>query len=307
MKLELEYLVSFKKYLKFQEFKSEATIRSYNSDLKALYLYLKQNNLEFNEDVVFLYVEHLSKDRAFTWRSQSRVISSIKSFCKYLLLKNLASDNFARDVEFPKKGRDLPKAITHNILQKVIEDDSLQGKTAVLARTILIVFYATGLRISELIKLTVSDLEENQGKALKVKGKGGKFRLVPLGEIAAEVLSVHLSEVKNNFKYANSDIHYVFQSVKKNKAGKYGHITRQHVYKLIKSLGIKYGVDITPHSLRHSFATELVKNDADLRTVQLMLGHSDLSTTQIYTKIADSQAYNSLLQNHPLSKVVKTT
>ena len=174
-------IISSKKYTKLKNYTDFVSlIKSKKLEFHILFVedveqydnYLKKDNSNFNEGVVFSYVEHLSKDRAFSWRSQSRVISSIKAFCKYLLLKNIVDDNFAKDLVFTKKGRDLPKAITHSILQRVIDDKDQDKPNESLARTILIVFYATGLRISELIKLTISDLEDNQGKAIRVKGKG---------------------------------------------------------------------------------------------------------------------------------------
>lgn len=303
MYFKSDYIQAFKKYLKFQNFKSENTIQAYSSDLFFLLEYCKKkhsNNL--SKQIISDYINYIVENRAFSWRSQSRIISSIRSFGEFLYLKGITQNNLSEDLELPKKARDLPKAINHEVLKKIINDKDLDTDSEKLARIILIVFYATGLRISELIKLTVSDLEENQGKALKVRGKGNKTRLVPLGDTASEILANHLRKVRKDRRYINSDMHYIFPSVKKGKDGKYKHLSRQHVYKIIKSLGFKYGINITPHSLRHSFATELVKNKADLRTVQLMLGHSDLATTQIYTKIADEQAYNSLLSNHPLIK-----
>ena len=303
MIFDKSYIQDFITTLKFQEFKSENTLESYNRDLLAFFNFCEQNySKNLSQEVVLRYLTHLVEDRCFSARSQSRVISCLKKFCQYLVRKNITSVNFAANLELPKKPKDLPKAINHDILKQIINDELLSIESEKLARTILIVFYATGLRISELIKLTVTDLEENDGKALKVKGKGSKFRLVPLGNLGAEVLANHLNSLKHDDRYKNSDLHYVFASKKKSKNGTYSHITRQYVYKIIHDLGAKYGIDLSPHKLRHSFATELVKNKADLRTVQLMLGHSDLSTTQIYTKIADQQAYNSLLSNHPLAK-----
>lgn len=303
MIFDSQYIKDFIMTLKFQEFKSENTLESYNRDLLALFNFCEdKNNSILNELAIFNYIDYLVVEKNLSARSQSRSISSIKKFSSYLLQKKISSVNYADNLELPKKPKDLPKALNHEILNKIINDTSLVDSSEELARTILIVFYATGLRISELINLTISDLEENQGQALRVKGKGSKFRLVPLGSVASEVLTNHISLLKSNPKYKNSDLHYIFPSIKKNKKGEYSNITRQYVYNIIHNLGLKYGVEITPHKLRHSFATELVKNKADLRTVQLMLGHSDIATTQIYTKIADEQAYNSLLLNHPLVK-----
>ncbi|HAG52204.1 MAG TPA: hypothetical protein DCL21_00255 [Alphaproteobacteria bacterium] len=303
MKFEQDYIQDFIKTLQFQEFKSANTLESYTRDLDAFYGFCKATNDEkLSEKIVFEYLNYIVTKKHFSARSQSRTISCLKKFCNFLVQKNIADLNYATNLELPKKPKDLPKAINHEVLQKIINDNSLAEYSEKLARTILIVFYATGLRISELINLTVSDLEENQAKALKVKGKGGKFRLVPLGTIATEVLTNHLNEIKKDERYANSDLHFIFPSIKKSKDGKYKNVTRQYVYTIIHKLGLKYGIEISPHKLRHSFATELVKNNADLRTVQLMLGHSDLATTQIYTKIADEQAYNALLANHPLAK-----
>lgn len=299
MKLQQEQIVEFIKILKFQEFKSANTIESYNRDINALFEFC---NGELNEKQLFKYIDYLVNVRCFAARSQSRVISSIKKFCLFLVQKNYSQINFAANLELPKKPKDLPKAVNHQVLQEII-NHSPNSQQEKLAKTILIVFYATGLRISELLNLTVSDLEENQAKALKVKGKGNKVRLVPLGEVATEVLTSHLNEIKHDKRYEKSDLHYVFPSTKLSKNGKYKSISRQYVYKIIHDLGFVYGLNLSPHKLRHSFATELVKNKADLRTVQLMLGHADISTTQIYTKIADEQAYNALLSNHPLSKV----
>jgi integrase/recombinase XerD len=303
MILQQEYLPEFIKLLKFQEFKSVNTLKSYTQDLQGFYNYLEEkHNNQISEKAIFEYIDYLVEVKCFAARTQSRIISSIKKFCLFLVQKNYSKINFASNLELPKKPKDLPKAIDHNILQNIINDTNLATEPEKLARTILIVFYATGLRISELLSLTLSDLENNQAQAIKVKGKGNKERLVPLGVIATEVLTNHLNSIKKNPKYKNADMHYVFPSVQKSKNGKYNAISRQYVYTIIHALGLKYGINLSPHKLRHSFATQLVKNQADLRTVQLMLGHSDLSTTQIYTKIADEQAYNSLLSNHPLAK-----
>lgn len=303
MRFDSNYIQDFIMTLKFQEFKSENTLESYNRDLLALFNFCNdKNNNVLNEKALFDYLNYLVQEKNFSARSQSRVISAVKKFCTFLVQKKITEVNYATNLELPKKPKDLPKALNHEILNKIINDNSLDSNADKLARVILIVFYATGLRISELVNLTISDLEEHDGKALKVKGKGSKMRLVPLGKLAAEVLANHINSLKHDERYKNSDLHFVFPSTKKGKNGAYNAITRQYVYTIIHSLGLQYGVEITPHKLRHSFATELVKNKADLRTVQLMLGHSDLATTQIYTKIADEQAYNALLTNHPLVK-----
>lgn len=303
MIFEERYIADFITTLKFQEFKSDNTLESYNRDLVSFYNFYTNNNYSnLTEKVIFNYIDFIVNEKFLSARSQSRIISCLKKFCQFLVKKRHTDINFAANLELPKKPKDLPKAINHNVLQKIINDDSNLTETESLARTILIVFYSTGLRISELIKLTVTDLEENNAQALKVKGKGNKFRLVPLGQLATKVITSHINNLKHDERYEKSDLHYIFPSVKKSKDGKYSHITRQYVYTIIHKLGEKYSIDLSPHKLRHSFATELVKNQADLRTVQLMLGHSDLSTTQIYTKVADRQAYNSLLANHPLSK-----
>lgn len=298
MKFDQEYIIDFIKTLKFQEFKSINTLQAYERDINGLFNYCKG---ELTEKKVFAYIDYLVTEKYIAPRTQSRIISAIKKFCLFLVQKNYSQVNFASNLELPKKPRDLPKAVNHEILAKIIEH-SPANETEKLAKTILVVFYATGLRISELLNLTVSDLEENQGQALKVKGKGNKVRLVPLGAVATEVLTAHLNYIKHDERYSKADLHFIFPSIKKGKNGKFGTISRQYVYKIIHDLGAKFGLNLSPHKLRHSFATELVKNKADLRTVQLMLGHSDLATTQIYTKIADEQAYNSLLQNHPLVK-----
>lgn len=298
MILTQEYLTEFIKVLKFQEFKSVNTLQAYERDINGLLDFCQG---EITEKIVFDYINFLVNEKYIAPRSQSRIISAIKKFCLFLVQKNYTKTNFAVNLELPKKPKDLPKAVNHQVLQQIINDET-SNATEKLAKTILIVFYATGLRISELLNLTISDLEENQAKALKVKGKGNKVRLVPLGSVATEALTNHLNLIKHDERYEKSDLHYVFPSTKANKNGKYKAISRQYVYKIIHELGAKYGLDLSPHKLRHSFATELVKNQADLRTVQLMLGHSDLATTQIYTKIADEQAYNALLSNHPLAK-----
>ena len=298
MILQQDYLTDFIQTLKFQEFKSVNTLQAYERDINGLFDFCQG---EINEKIIFDYINFLVNEKYIAARSQSRIISAIKKFCLFLVQKNYTQTNFAVNLELPKKPKDLPKAVNHQVLQQIINDDA-SNITEKLAKTILIVFYATGLRISELLNLTISDLEENQAKALKVKGKGNKVRLVPLGEVATEALTNHLNDIKHDDRYKKSDLHYVFPSTKPSKDGKYKAISRQYVYKIIHELGAKYGLDLSPHKLRHSFATELVKNQADLRTVQLMLGHSDLATTQIYTKIADEQAYNALLSNHPLAK-----
>ena len=282
-------------YLQVEKGLSKNSFESYQRDLAKLTNWSEKNNLEIvqlsrqdlREFLIDLAAEKLSPT------SVNRLISAMRGFYKFLMFDRHITKNPAEDIQSQQTTSYLPRFLNQNEIEQLLAVPDVSGEIGLRDRAILETMYACGLRVSEVCSLQISDVELDAG-ILTCKGKGNKTRKVPMGKSAVEWLKSYLVLRR---KKENIEIQNLFVSI-------YGRpISRQEVFQFVKEYGTKIGRDdISPHTLRHSFATHLVQNEADIRSVQQMLGHSDISTTQIYTHITDQQLRKTYERFHPRAK-----
>jgi integrase/recombinase XerD len=282
-------------YLQVEKGLAKNSLESYGRDLEKLRVWSEKNNLQLinltktdlREWLIDLAGEKLSEN------SKRRLISALRGFYKFLLFDGHIKKNPAEDLIAPQKGFYLPKFLNQTDVENLLLAPDVSTETGLRDRAILETMYAAGLRVSELCALSLADIELDAG-ILTCTGKGSKTRKVPLGKSAVEWLKSYLVIRR---KKENIEIQNLFV----NGLGR--PISRQDVFHLVKEYGKKIGCeDVSPHTLRHSFATHLVQNSADIRSVQQMLGHADISTTQIYTHITDSHLRKTYEKFHPRAK-----
>ena len=274
---------------------SENTLKSYRYDLSQFALQLEQRDRTLlnasREDILHFLATQVQAGRSP--RSLSRYLSSFRQFYRWLLREGRIQKDPSALIESPKLGRGLPKALNEQQVVALLEAPDVGTPLGLRDRTMLELMYATGLRVSELVNLEVINLGISQG-VVRVMGKGGKERLVPLGEEALSWLQRYLQASRPDLM-KGEDCPQVFVTTRK--AG----MTRQAFWHTIRRHAAVAGIaqPVSPHMLRHSFATHLLNHGADLRVVQLLLGHSDLSTTQIYTHIAREGLKRLHSEHHP--------
>ena len=291
--MELNVLVEeFLRYLLIDKGYSNNTIESYKRDLIKFLEYNKKNNLDnINSDDLKEYIKNLSKDK-LNEKSISRNISCLKSFYKFLVIENIIESNPAESLFIPKIKKSLPNILSEEEIINLL-DINLTDNYSFRNKAMLELMYSTGIRVSELINLKLSDIDFTND-IVRTFGKGSKERIVPIGEYASESLKIYINNYRNNMlkKYNNE---YLFLNNHGNQ------MTRQGCFKIIKNIAKEKGInkDLSPHTLRHSFASHLLKYGADLRTIQELLGHSDISTTQIYTHISNEKLKENYKDFHP--------
>ena len=233
-----------------------------------------------------------------TARSQARALSSLKQFFLWQINANQRDDNPCEHIKTPKLGRALPKDLSEHDVEALLASPDTSTALGMRDQAMFEVLYACGLRVSELIHLSLSEVNLNAGW-LQVTGKGDKTRLVPLGEVAVDVLTDYLTIARPQLCVLKNGRESRCQAVFLTQQG--GYMTRQNFWYVIKRYAKQAGIDadISPHTLRHAFATHLLNHGADLRSVQMLLGHSDLSTTQIYTHVATARLQQLHHQHHP--------
>jgi integrase/recombinase XerD len=231
--------------------------------------------------------------------TQARRLSALRQLHRFLLDEDVRADDPTSAIESPKRGRPLPKVVSETQTQALIDAAAaLEGPEALRLLCIVELLYASGLRVSELVGLPLTAVA-GERRMLLVKGKGGKERLVPLGAPAREAIKAYLGVRARFLPSSERAQRFLFPS-----RGVEGHLTRRRVAQLLKDLAIKAGVDprkLSPHVLRHAFASHLVANGADLRSVQQLLGHADIATTQIYTHVQDERLKRLVAEKHPLA------
>tara|TARA_R110002072_G_C7968410_1_gene534534 strand:- start:5749 stop:6639 length:891 start_codon:yes stop_codon:yes gene_type:complete len=273
---------------------SRNTLDSYHSDLEAFRLWLDGKAIVSvrREDLLRYLSDRMSK--GIKSRSTARALSCLRGLYRYLLRENKITEDPTLQIENPKLGRPLPDTLTETEVEKLLAAPNIDSAIGFRDRTMLEVLYACGLRVSELVGLRVTDMNLRQG-VVRVMGKGSKERLVPLGEEAIGWLQRYLLEARPELLKKNLVEDAVFPSSQ----GK--PMTRQTFWYRIKTHAETAGIrrKISPHTLRHAFATHLINHGADLRVVQLLLGHSDLSTTQIYTHVAQQRMKSVHQAHHP--------
>ena len=273
---------------------SSNTLSSYKQDLLSFSSWLPNKDLvEADKSTILDYLSYRLK-KGYSSRSTSRCLSSIRAFYKYLLFNSFISKDPTEKIESPKIGHSLPKVLSEEDVLELIKTPDTRNPIGIRDRAMLEILYATGLRVTELITLELVNLNDRQG-LVRVMGKGSKERLVPIGEQALDWVEKYVAYARLELIGKKQDSPYLFLS----KRGKV--MTRQAFWYRIKIYAIKSGIDnsLSPHTLRHAFATHLLNHGADLRTVQLLLGHTSLSTTQIYTEVAKHRMQELHKTHHP--------
>ena len=287
-----ELIEEFLRYLLIDRGYSNNTIESYRRDLEKFLEFNKNkdiNNIS-NEDLK-KYIKHLNNEN-LNEKSIARNISSLKSFYKFLVINKYIDNNVSDVLYLPKVKKSLPNILTEDEILKLL-DIKLIDNFSYRNKAMLELMYATGLRVSELINLKLQDIDLNQD-IIRTFGKGSKERVIPIGDYAREYLEKYILEYRGSMlKKEISE--YLFL----NNHGK--QMTRQGFFKLIKKIAKEKRInkELSPHTLRHSFASHLLKYGADLRTIQELLGHSDISTTQIYTHITNEELKKNYNEFHP--------
>ncbi|WHA05259.1 tyrosine recombinase [Candidatus Bandiella numerosa] len=306
----MNYMEYFFEMLIAERGATENTILSYKKDIKDLFDYLALNHIELEKvtsSVVKDFIVELSKKNLGA-KTIGRKISALRQFFSFLVSDGIFKENPTLNIIMPKRPESIPKALSKNMLSHLIETASNDvTKEGLRDYAMLEILYSTGMRISELVALEMKSLEgfsnDSEINLLIVKGKGQKERAVILNQKACKALKNYLN-IRGKFLSTGTKANWVFPSISKNK--KIVHISRQRFGQILKEIAIKSNIDpsiISPHKIRHSFATHMLDNGANLRIVQELLGHSDISSTQIYTKVSDSKAKKLLLDKHPLSQI----
>lgn len=290
------YVNEFINYLAVERGLAQNTLESYGRDLHQYQVYLQSCNMDIikdsNRNTILSYLSSLqAKGRAVS--TISRNLAAIKSFYQYLLRERYLDKDPAANLESPKLEKKLPKILSIAEVEELLKQPNHFLPTGLRDKAMLELLYATGIRVSELISLNISDVNLDMGY-IKCYGKGAKERIVPLGSIAAKCVQDYIS--KGRSKLVRT---YEEPALFVNHHG--NRLTRQGFWKIIKKYAHEASItkEITPHTLRHSFATHLLENGADLRSVQEMLGHADISTTQIYTHVTKNRLKEVYDKTHP--------
>ena len=290
------YVSEFINYLAVERGLAQNTLESYGRDLRQFQSYLQTSQMDFLKDssrsTILTYLNSLhNKGRAVS--TISRNLAAIKSFYQYLVREKYLEKDPAANLESPKLEKKLPKILTVQEVEELLKQPDTILPAGLRDKAMLELLYATGIRVSELISLNISDINLDMGY-IKCFGKGSKERIVPLGSIAARCVQDYVGRGRNKLVRT-----YEESALFVNHHG--NRLTRQGFWKIIKKYAHEARIlkEITPHTLRHSFATHLLENGADLRSVQEMLGHADISTTQIYTHVTKNRLKEVYDKAHP--------
>ncbi len=290
-----DFIREYVSYLQVEKGLAKNSLESYQRDLMKVEIWAQKNGFELinltrrdlREFLIDLSRENLSPT------SVSRNISALRGFYKFLQFDRHITKNPAEDLVAPQKGFYLPKFLNESEMEQLLLVPDVSGEIGLRNRAILETMYAAGLRVSEVCTLEINDVELDAG-ILTCKGKGSKTRKVPLGKSAVEWLKSYLAVRRKKEDAANQRLFV---------SGPGRPMSRQDVFKMVKECGEKIGRDdVSPHTLRHTFATHLIQNSADVRSVQQLLGHSDISTTQIYTHMTDKHLRKTYEKFHPRAK-----
>lgn len=277
------YIKNYQSYLRIERGLSKNTIDNYTFDMERLCLFLEENSIsvspiQINEETIQQFIYSISKE--VNPRSQARMISGLKSFFSYLVFEDYRTDNPLELIETPKIGRKLPDTLSVNEIDALISAIDLDSGEGERNRAMLETLYGCGLRVSELVSLKISDLFFDEG-FIKITGKGNKQRFVPVGNLTQKYILIYKDNIRNHLKIKKGFEDTLFLNRRGNQ------LSRAMIFTIIKDLATKINLNknISPHTLRHSFATHLLENGADLRSIQLMLGHESITTTEIYVHL----------------------
>lgn len=290
-------LKDYNLYLKIERGLSKNSIDNYSRDVNKLIKYLVEHEIvispiKITSETIKQFIYEVAK--SVNARSQSRIISGLRSFFDYLIFEDYRASNPLELIESPKIGRKLPDTLSEQEIDKLINAIDLSKPEGERNRAILETLYGCGLRVSELINLKLSDLFFDEG-FIKVTGKGDKQRFVPIVDVTQKYINIYRTEIRNHLNIQAGFEDTLFL----NRRGK--QLSRAMIFTIIKQLGKKIGLkkNISPHTFRHSFATHLLQNDADLRSIQLMLGHESITTTEIYVHLDKSHLTKVVEKYHP--------
>jgi integrase/recombinase XerD len=294
----LKEIRGFKNFLKLERGLSINSIESYIKDTQKLFQFQEIKNLnkkpedinanDIHDFLVFLNDLHLAAN------SQARILSGIKAFFEYLILENLTQTDPTSLISAPKIIRKLPETLHYHEIEAMLSLIDLSSPQGTRNKAIIETMYSCGLRVSEAITLKISDCKFEEG-FVRITGKGNKMRLVPIGSQAIHILKIYLSEIRANIEIQKGQEDIVFL----NRRGK--GLSRVMVFLIIKDLAEIAGIrkEVSPHTLRHSFATHLIEGGANLRAVQEMMGHESITTTEIYTHLDREFLQQTLKEFHP--------
>lgn len=287
---------NFKNYQKLERGLAQNSILAYERDLKKLQAWADEKailplKVKYNDLLKFIH-EVCREDMAA--RSQSRLISAVKTFYKFLVYEDLLQENPSKLLETPKLGRKLPDVLNEIEIEKIIAAIDLSLEGGERNRAIIETLYGCGLRVSELTHLRISDLFFDQ-ELIRVIGKGNKERIVPINRMAIKRINIYKNEVRNFLSIKKGNEDYLFLNRRGTK------LSREFIFMLVKDLAEKAQLKkkISPHSFRHSFASHLVNNGADIRIVQELLGHASILTTEIYTHLDNQKLVDAIHKFHP--------
>tara|TARA_B100001250_G_scaffold412276_1_gene443056 strand:- start:1010 stop:1915 length:906 start_codon:yes stop_codon:yes gene_type:complete len=290
-------IVDYEYYLRIERGMADNTVRNYSADIVFLAQFILSNKIQelpkdCSKETLQQFIYQQSK--SVSKNSQARRISAIKSFFNFLIFEKLRTDSPADLIEGPKLGRKLPVTLNLMEIEKILLGIDLSLMNGQRNRAIIETLYGSGLRVTELVNLTLSNIffKEN---VIRVTGKGDKQRLVPLGSYSKKFIQIYIEKRRSLKKIKEEDNDILFL----NRNGK--KITRAMIFIIVKNSALKVGIKkkISPHTFRHSFATHLLENGADLRTIQLLMGHESITTTEIYTHLDNKHLKKVMEKFHP--------
>jgi integrase/recombinase XerD len=294
------FIKNYQSYLKIERGLSKNSIENYTLDIEKLCKFLESNQIEVSpvkieEETVQQFIYEIAK--SVNPRSQARTISGLKSFFNYLIFEDYRQDNPMELIETPRLGRKLPDTLSIEDIDKLIAAIDLSSNEGERNRAMLETLYGCGLRVSELVMLKISDLFFDEG-FIKITGKGNKQRFVPISPLTQKYIEIYKNQIRPTLPIQKGHEDTLFL----NRRGK--QLTRAMIFTIIKNLAVAIDLNkiISPHTFRHSFATHLLENGADLRSIQLMLGHESITTTEIYMHV-DRKHLNQIMNTfHPRGK-----
>ncbi|MEC8547461.1 MAG: site-specific tyrosine recombinase XerD [Bacteroidota bacterium] len=285
----------FKFYLQIERGLSKNTVMSYSHDISSFVDFMENSNIKespqnCSKETLQQFI--FTQSKLIGSNSQARRVSALKSFFNFLIFENYCQDSPADLIEAPKIGRKLPQILNTNEIEKILDGIELNKSQGQRNRAIIETLYGSGLRVSELVEITLSNIfiKEN---IIRVNGKGGKQRLIPLGSYSKKFIQIYIDEIRPFEKIKDEDILFLNRNGKK--------MSRAMIFTIIRNAAKKVGIKkkISPHTFRHSFATHLLENGADLRTIQLLLGHESIITTEIYTHLDNKHLKKVMEEFHP--------
>ncbi len=292
------YINAFKNYLKLERSLAENSVEAYLHDAEKLYQYVlltdpARTPVQVGEPELLSFLTYLG-ELGLSAHSQARILSGLRAFFKYLLLENLIQHDPTHLLEAPKLGRKLPDTLNFPEIEAMLDAIDLSTPGGTRDRAMLEVLYSSGLRVSELLNLRLTNCYFDAG-FIRVLGKGDKVRLVPIGQDAMHYTTLYVSHVRSGLPVQKGDEDTLFLNLRGSQ------LSRISVFKTIKKIAAETGIKktISPHTLRHSFATHLIEGGADLRAVQQMLGHESITTTEIYTHLDRDYLQQTLREFHP--------